>query len=372
MAVLINQENVTGQLNLDASASLLQDLDEYSVLVEWAPQATTGIDTLWGHAANAANNYGVSMQVADNGDSTYNFRATLKGDTDLTAGETPTNETSPTITVPTATVIRATALFRSAGNYEIYANGLSGAQAISPAIEPLSNYNLDTVRINSINGSTSFAGTTAKLYVIDRIVDAGEIAAWESSATVPDSSSGPAISSISNFRAGETATITVDSYDTVSGVTVDGSAQADVVEATATTITFTVDSDGFLPGSDVDVVVTDANGASAAYAETYNLPTGFTGVTLTSVGAAAFGGVAIGDHLATNSAKYVAQADGSVSVIGSPVDGETYTILLYDASASYAVLETLITIEVETTSTEGLIKDLIQPLINPLINDLIR
>ena len=100
--------------------------------------------------------------------------------------------------------------------------------------------------------------------------------------SMASSATSPVISNVTSPNLNTTMTITVNSYDTVSDVTVNGVSCTSITEVNATTITAVVPlTVGAAPGTSVDVVVTDANGASTGYPVTLGLPSGYTSVTST-------------------------------------------------------------------------------------------
>lgn len=166
------------------------------------------------------------------------------------------------------------------------------------------------------------------------------------------SSSGPEISGVSPdpIEAEGTATITVDAYDTVSGVTYNGVALASVAEATSTTITATAPKGGQAFGSSNNIVVTDANGSSAGFAVEFAAPNGYLSVTMTAdyanlpttsmfYGLSGLSGVVTGDQVAYETTAEDLVFDGEMVLDeGVSLSAGTYDFDYYilDASDGYS------------------------------------
>lgn len=137
---------------------------------------------------------------------------------------------------------------------------------------PLAVASLDSAASNSENYQWEVN------YGLDVTVDAVVTLAFsidESAAPSP-----PTITGSGPDRATETTTLTVDSYDNVSGVTYNSLPLTGVIETSPTTITVSLPKGGAQMGVAHDYIVTDVNGSSAAFSAVFNPPAGSSFVTI--------------------------------------------------------------------------------------------
>lgn len=155
----------------------------------------------------------------------------------------------------------------------------------------------------------------------------------------PVVATGPTVQSVTTLRGGETAVITVDSYDTVSSVIIGGRAVTSFTELTPTTIQVEVSRNAQY-GASVNLVVTDANGAGAPFSVTVNPPTGKDFVTLSST-PVWYPGLESPDQLlhnvVTTPGGYTVdiEANGTVVYQAGTPDGEQFQFYSVDASDNY-------------------------------------
>lgn len=154
----------------------------------------------------------------------------------------------------------------------------------------------------------------------------------------------PTISNVTDLIAESTVTVTVDAYQAGASIELNGSAQT-TTEATATTLTCEMPRGGFGGiGATVAVTVTDSNGTSNTVNKTYLAPTGFTSVTLTSIGSGSLAeaaGASVGDVIvyelldSAGNAYSIDVAGYSTFDVSSPA-GSTADFYIQDASDGYS------------------------------------
>lgn len=174
---------------------------------------------------------------------------------------------------------------------------------------------------------------------------------------------GPTITSATPNDADNLTTLTTSApYSSpVSSVTYNSAGLADVVEATATTVTVTMPRGGQAFGSSNDFQVTDSLGAGNLFSATFNPPTGYGYVVATGNDAEGIfpDGMVAGDHLAyeltTSGAHSVSVGSTGLVTYGiGTLPGETFPAYPLDSNDGYSAGDDF-TVTVTNPEISGLV-----------------
>jgi hypothetical protein len=207
-----------------------------------------------------------------------------------------------------------------------------------------------TVRANIDDGDFDFAAGETTAAAVGSYTTS-----WEAASVAYGAYAGVAlyglryIQNVTNLNAESTATIAfADGYDSISSITANGVALSNITLVDANTVTAAVPkSIGVAPDTAVDVVVTDANGASLPFSATFGLPAGREWVPLAEPWDHIYSGSAASDihvwetPVTHNGISYAVSFDayGVVNWGGAPDDISTRCYIM-DKSNSYVAGET--------------------------------